>query len=248
MASSHWSTNPKLSSACPFTIAAVVKEEQDPKQCQCWALIAEQGQKGIQGWQGWALEGCPRELLGVVPWAPCSRGSAPPVNPTLLSLPISQPGFPSQKAGGHSWINPLLSAPQVDAKEVPGAAASAPAIISPDRSSCCILSPLPVCFPRKKNKVNTCRDKLNKHTFITDPHFPLVSSSFTSQWDSAHSWIEKPFSLLRGARKAEGMAQPFQHACPSCDDGGTAMPRAAQLLPSAPSRNAPGYPRGVYGY
>lgn len=34
-----------LSTACPFTIAAVVRGEQDPKQRQCWALIAEQGQK-----------------------------------------------------------------------------------------------------------------------------------------------------------------------------------------------------------
>lgn len=54
-------------------------------------------------------------------------------------------------------------------------------------------------------------------------------------------------SLLRWTRKAQGMAQPFQHDCSSCDDGGTAVPRAAHLLPSASRRNAPGYP-GVYGY
>lgn len=103
------------------------------------------------------------------------RGTAPSASPILLSLPSSQPGFPSQR--DMAIAESLLSAPQVDAKEVPGAAASAPAIVSPDRTSCCILSPLLMCFPRKKEEVSTCRDKLNKHTFIVSPLFPLFPLS-----------------------------------------------------------------------
>lgn len=105
--------------------------------------------KGLQGWPGLALEAMPTIAAG----SGAVSSSAPEAQ-LLLPAPLSfHSPFPSlvfPLKRDMAIAESVLSAPQVDAKEVPGAAASAPARYQADRSSCRILSPLSMNFPRKK--------------------------------------------------------------------------------------------------
>lgn len=157
-----------------------------------------------------------------------ARYSAPeaqvpsPVSRSFHS-PFSSPVSPAQKRHGHSSIDPFVPVPQEEAEAVREQAARSLAVLciparqtgtAPgwDVTSCCLLSNLPVGFPRKKDKVSMCWGTLNKHGFKIN----LASSLFPCKavWFSPQCLVY--FCTLRGLPlqgrgKAQGLAQPLQH-------------------------------------
>lgn len=142
--------------------------------------------KQLQSWHSWALEAMPPLAAGSGAGASRLRRHSSLCQPHSPFTPRSPAWFSLSKE-----TQPQLN--QSSSLSSPGgcqgSAGGSSKCSSHDIGWTLILSPLPMCFPRKKEEVSTCRDKLNKCTFIIDPLFPLVSSFFASQWDSAHSTL-----------------------------------------------------------